>query len=349
MRTTKYIFIGIILLMFSCVEEIELDIDTDETSIVIDGLIADELAEYEIRVNNSAVIGVGNDNILTPVSGAEVLVMDEDQNAVRFIEKDSNPGVYKAVMQGEMGKAYHVKVTLPGGTIISSEPEIIPEKTFIDSLYFDVNVERELNASGNSVTSEFVDVFLNTTVEEENRPYLRWRVSGEFEFQELYPMAFNPRRCFIKDNIDINSLLIFNSNDLNGNVLYDQKVARMVLNQRFAVIYCIHVSQYQTSEREYNYWENVNQLINIDGTLFDPPPATIRGNLINESNPAQQIQGYFSVVSQSTQRLFIDITKKGFFFQTDCTSLSFRRNPPECADCTIINNSSLERPPYWPF
>jgi hypothetical protein len=333
----------------SCVEEIDLNIDTDQRSVVVDGLIADELQEYTIRINESAILGVGTDNILTPISGAIVEVRDDAQGVYTFEEDAESPGKYKAVMKGEVGRSYLVEIRLSDGTEIISAPEKILPKVYQDSLSFDVTSEGEINSSGNFVTIEYVNVKLSTSIDENDRPFLRWRASGVYEFQEKYPMAFNPLKCYIDDNIDINNIQIFDGSLLNGVNLYDQEIVSTPLNRRFNVLYATTVVQYRISEREYDYWANVNDLINIDGTLFDPPPATIRGNLINITNPNNTIQGYFSVVSQSTQRLFIDVTSQGFFAESECTFQTFRQNPPECADCTLIQNSSLLKPDYWPY
>lgn len=349
MNRLLYIVLAILSLSVACVEEIDLNIDTDQTSIVIDGLIGDELQKYSIKVNNSAVLGVGTDNILTPISGASVAVVDDSGQVYSFIEDMEKVGTYKAVMKGEVGRSYRVEVELPDGTMIDSNPERILSKVAVDSLSFDVTSSGEINSSGNFVTIDYVNVKLTTTIADNDRPFLRWRAFGVYEFQEKYPMAFNPRKCYVNDNIDINNIQIFDGTLLNGVTLFDQEIFRTPLNRRFNVLYAASVVQYRISESEYDYWANVNDLINIDGTLFDPPPATIRGNLNNLTNPDNIIQGYFSVVSQSTNRLFIDVSKLGYFAESECTFQSFRPNPPECSDCTTIQNSSLNKPDYWPF
>ncbi|MEL6122687.1 MAG: DUF4249 domain-containing protein, partial [Bacteroidota bacterium] len=289
------------------------------------------------------------DNILTPISGATVVVRSDAGEAFRFIEDIDDPGVYMLTAQGTPGQQYHVEVTLPSGELITSEPTTILQPTPIDETYFNITADGEINNSGNFVTTENVNVFLNTSFEDTDRPYLRWRVEGVYEFQELYAGAFNPRKCYVQDNLDINNLKVVNTSDISGTELRDQPIFTTALNRRFNVIYCAHIRQLRISEDEFEYWTQVDELINIDGTLFDPPPASIQGNLQNESNPTKPVFGYFSVVSQSSTRMFIDVTTEGFFAESNCTTLSFRVNPPECSDCELINRSTLEKPAYWPF
>lgn len=337
------------ILYMACIEEISFDIASEEQSIVIDGLISTDLKEYSVNINESTILGIGIDNIKTPISGANVEVIDDSGVSVTFEEKLDEPGTYTAVMQGVVGKSYHIEVSLPNGNLITSAPEEILPPVQIDSIPIKVEEVSGLNASGNSEITGFVIADVNFNFDPADPPYLRWRTDGEYEFQEVFPMSLRVDRCFVKDFIDFNNLALLDASTIDGNQVTNKEVVRTILNRRFHVIYGFMITQYRISQREFEYWSQVDQLINIDGTIFDPPPATIVGNLTNTSNPEELIQGYFSVASQDFKRQFIETGDLGFFVQTNCTSFSFRPNPPECADCTLIANSSLDKPPYWPF
>jgi len=350
----KYIKIVVALIGFSmiyaaCIEEIAFDIASEETSVVVEGLISTELKEYSIRINESTILGIGIDNIKSPISGASVEVLDNNGVSVSFTENVDEAGTYVAQMQGIVGQSYHVEVTLPNGDLITSTPEEILPPVEIDSIPIRVEEVSGLNASGNSEITGFVIAEVNFDFDPADPPFLRWRTDGEYEFQELAPNLLFPQRCYVNDFIDFNNLALLDASDVEGNQVNNKEVVRTTLNRRFHVIYGFMVTQYRISQREHEYWGQVDQLINIDGTIFDPPPATIVGNLTNTTNPEELIQGYFSVVSQDFKRQFIETGDLGFFVQTDCSSFSFRPGPPECADCRIIQNSSRDKPPYWPF
>jgi len=340
---------GFSMIYTACIDEISFDIASEETSIVVEGLISTELKEYAVRINESTILGIGIDNIKRPISGANVEVVDDDGASVTFTESTSEAGTYTALTQGVVGKSYHVEVTMPNGNFITSAPEEILPPVEIDSIPIRVEEVSGLNASGNSEITGFVIAEVNFDFDPNDRPYLRWRTDGEYEFQELAPMLLFPNRCYVKDFIDFNNLALLDASEVEGSEVANKEVVRTTLNRRLHVIYGFMVTQYRISQREHEYWEQVDQLINIDGTIFDPPPATIVGNLANMNNPDELIQGYFSVVSQDFKRQFIETGDLGFFVQTDCSSFSSRPGPPECAQCTIIPNSSLTKPPYWPF
>jgi hypothetical protein len=114
-------------------------------------------------------------------------------------------------------------------------------------------------------------------------------------------------------------------------------------------VYCFHVTQYSITQSEYDYWARVNELVSIEGTLFDPPPGSISGNLVDVNNDQGRVQGYFSIAAAKSKRLFAVVSDQGFFPEQPC-SLNFRDESPEkCSDCLKINGSSYQRPSYWVF
>ena len=162
-------------------------------------------------------------------------------------------------------------------------------------------------------------------------------------------MLLNPRKCFIKETIDFNNIAIINTDDVATDRIEDVQLFSTLMNFRFHLLYCFHVFQYALTDEEFNYWNRVEELVNIDGTLFDPPPGSIVGNLVNNTNDNGRVQGYFSIVGQKSERFFVDVTKRDEFAQSECIDgFAGRNNPPRCSDCTLINNSTLVRPPYWP-
>lgn len=334
------------LFFASCIDEINLKINTNQPKLIVDGLIADSLQEYVIKVNYSAVIGVGTDNIMTPVEGASVVVKEDAGSDFAFAE--TTPGVYVREMAGEVGKTYHIEITLPDGSKAMSLPTVLLAAPPIDSVNA-LLVEREtFNNLGNLVTEKKVELHMNTSVANlPERPFLRWRAFGEYEYHEFYVMAFNLKTCYIKENADNNNIAVFDTRELASGVLNDEPFLETNLNYRFASQYCFSVYQYAISEDEYKYWKSVDAIINIDGSLFDPPPGTVRGNLYNPEDPEQQVLGYFSVCGASSVRKFVNGTSIGAYVAPRCSNNQFQGRPPECYNCLLLFNSSTDRPDYW--
>ena len=219
----------------------------------------------------------------------------------------------------------------------------------IDTINSEVIEQSFLNSAGNITTYSSLILKLDTHFDDfSTKPFLRWRASGEYEFKENYPGALNTRTCYVNDRVDLNNLKIFDTRTLSGDRIFRQEFINTPLDYRFAIQYCFHISQYAMTEREFLYWNSVRSVINIDGSLFDPPPGTVRGNLVKVDDPEEIIVGYFSVSGVSSKRFWANPQSLNqIYIEPKCVN---RRNvpvTPDCRDCTDMPSSSLERPPYW--
>lgn len=334
------------LLLVRCISEVDLNIDSNRTWVNVDGLLTDSLQVQTINIKRSAVIGVGNDNILTPVEGCNLSVLDDAGQSFHFSE--TAPGVYTHEMQGIPGRVYHLEVKLPDGNTILSRPTVLVEAPPLLPITAKVTQKTTIGPSGRAITTNQLSLGMNTEFGAIlQRPYLRWRATGEYEFKEAYPMAFSTNTCYIKNNLDFNNIKIFDPSELGGTSLTDEPFLNTPFDYRFSDQYCFHLFQYAISEEEYQYWEQMRDIVNIDGSLFDPPPGTVQGNLYNPADPEELILGYFSVSGVAYRREFVNSNSLGFFVEPRCSSLSFRPQYPDCQACETILFSSLVKPDYW--
>jgi hypothetical protein len=338
-----------IMLFFgiSCIDEINLDIDKNEPILAIQGLITDSLDNYEIKIHFSAPLGVGNDNLLTPVGNAQVRILDDAGNIYEFA--GTEPGIYSNRMQGEIGKSYQLEIVLSEGKTVRSKPALLIKAPKIGQIKSEVFEETSFNPTGNVVVDTRLILKMETSFDEfTTKPFLRWRVDGEYEFKENYPMAFNTKICYVKNQVDLNNLRIFDTRTLNGNQIFDEIIVNTTLDYRFARQYCFHIKQYSMTEEEFLYWDAVNDIINIDGSLFDPPPGTVKGNLFNIDDPHELVVGYFSVNGVQSRRYFANPKSlKQVHIDPKCRGRYNQPYGPDCYDCTTIHNSTLIRPEYW--
>ena len=69
--------------------------------------------------------------------------------------------------------------------------------------------------------------------------------------------------------------------------------------------YSILVQQYALTKEEFAYWELLRKNTESIGSLFDPQPVQLTGNLHCLSKPDELVLGFVSAHSISEQRLFI--------------------------------------------
>ncbi|MEM6319411.1 MAG: DUF4249 family protein [Bacteroidota bacterium] len=350
----KYIFLTILLSLiigiFSCVDEIKLNIDTEQRSFVVDGFVTDSLGDFQLKLSESAIIGVGRDNILDPITGATVQLLDTDGGVYPYVESAENLGTYELFdFKALRGKSYFIDIVLADGRHYQSTPAELRSKSTIGAISYDVREERFRNNTGTLVTQNILSANISTDFSEaEVPPFLQWRVSGIYQFQEDFPDAISPKRCFIDVNLDLNDIRILDASQVNEGALFEQTIAELEYDFRFADQFCLHVSQFSITEEEFNYWRSIKEIIDIDGSLFDPPPGTVVGNIRNVDNPEDVAVGYFSVASVFFKRYFVDREVTGVFVRGQCEGF-FLRTPFACDDCLLIGNSTTVQPDYWEF
>ncbi len=329
-----------------CIDEISLDIEKGQTRLVVDGQLSDSLRVCTIQVRNSAIFGVGRDNILTPISDAEVNVTDDGGGSFNFPE--TSPGIYTREMKGEAGMSYQLEVKTPDGKTIMSNLELLRKAPAITGVSTKVEDVAYLSGTGTFFDTQILSLNMSSVSIGEEQRYLHWRAGAEYEFKELYPMATSTKRCFVQNNVELNNIAVYDAVDFADGKITEQQVLATGYDHRFADMFCFHLFQYCISEAEYNYWKSVDAIVNIDGSLFDPPPGTVQSNLYVAGDPKTQVHGYFSVAGVYYKREFVNPQTTGIFVERKCHGLSFRPQYSECMECLEIANSTVEVPPYWP-
>jgi hypothetical protein len=69
--------------------------------------------------------------------------------------------------------------------------------------------------------------------------------------------------------------------------------------------YSILVKQYALSREAFEYWTDLAKTTQGTGSLFDPQPSQVTGNIRNKANNKELVFGYFSAAVEQKQRIFI--------------------------------------------
>jgi len=348
----RKIIIGVfgccVLFFTSCIDEIQLDTDGGEARIVIEGAITTKAPPYTVRVRQTGQFARGAAAVQYPVNGASVRLFDNAGNSEVLVE--SKDGEYQSSatgMQGEVGKNYHIEVTLPDGTVYASRSERINPVPEIDSLSFEETLRETVTPAGNTLETPVVELFVHTDLSSKEPTFLRWRAFGEYEFVEssqLVGFPPGPKSCYVKENIDFDQVFIFSNENTDGNFSLQQKLVEERIDDRFGFKYSFYVEQYSITENAYRFWEAVEREFNRSGDLFEPPPALIQGNMINKNDPTEIVLGYFSASAVSDDRIFV--SPSDLIEGSPPCSRRFGA-PAACSDCLVLSRSTTERPPYW--
>jgi hypothetical protein len=73
-----------------------------------------------------------------------------------------------------------------------------------------------------------------------------------------------------------------------------------------AVKYSINVRQYAISEEAFHYWQILQKSTQQTGSIFDPQPAQISGNVTCINHPEKIVIGFISAGTYTEKRIFIN-------------------------------------------
>jgi hypothetical protein len=144
-------FTLIICLSTSCTKIIDVDLNSSDPQIVIEGEVTNQTGQYTVKVTKS--VNFSDPNMFPAVQNANIAISGD--NGTTEVLTETSPGVYTtSSLQGTPGVTYTLTVTASGKTYIakSKMPQVVdlqgieivestfpaPPGTNVDSIIYDV-------------------------------------------------------------------------------------------------------------------------------------------------------------------------------------------------------------------
>jgi hypothetical protein len=174
-------------------------------------------------------------------------------------------------------------------------------------------------------SSAGVNIYANTHDPSGNIRYFQWNYTETWQYTSaefsifMYDAADTtviPRpipadqiyNCWMNDNST--QIILGNSAKLAQADIYDQPIIFIpIATQRLSVLYTIIVRQYALTEAAYNFLYMMKQNSEALGTIFDPQPSQLTGNIQCLTNPGEPVVGYVSAGAVQQQRIWISRTQ----------------------------------------
>lgn len=309
----------LLLLPLACIDPYNVNAPEGERYLTVEGYITTDPGPHSIKLTRTDTYGSAFEGLIRPIVQATVAVRDSD-GLVSFLTEITQ-GVYEtpANFRAKVGMSYTLQIDLSNGQSYSSLPELVKAVPKIDSVsYRSVSVatdNRLLDRFGVQLTTHFKD-----PGEESNFYY--WR-TGPATFvvvanPELFTLSpnhpTNPRGaapkdccaiCYYKEQLRVQNFAIGTDEDFNG--LSTRKQVTFIEDDglRFKDTYRAEVQQMAISDNAYRFLKLAEQQLSITGSVFDQPPANIRGNMINLADPDEVVLGYFIAADIETKQIYI--------------------------------------------
>ena len=326
--------------LWGCIDPVELPIRQTERRLVVDGLITDEAPPYPVKLTYSGNL---SRTLLIPdelvINGAVATVEDNLGNQARLVQDPLNPAFYwlrDARLRGVPGRAYTLRVTLPDGSRYVSHPELMAPVPSIERVYGEYR-ESDLN------TTQLNQYFVRIDTRDPPTPgnFYRWQAmcympvwSGSDPLHGIGSISYAP---FYGTLTNVLSDQLINGNRISG---------RLVLNPPLVGLGAqyVEVRQYSLSRAAYQYWVLYEQQLSRTGTIFDPQPASIEGNVWAVADTNKLALGYFGASAVSRERIImyndsLDYSK----FVTRFGPVLFSNTPPDVPG--LARDQLLPAPP----
>jgi hypothetical protein len=309
MRISAYITNAfIIALLFSgCIKEFEPSRLGFENLLVVEAFLSDGDEPFEVRLSRSIPIDT---SAFIPESGASIDLVSEAGETNPLFE--SSVGIYRtfAPVNPVVGNQYKLNIRTRGGNIYESEYVVMRPTPDIEKISTQFKEESAGNKRG-------VQFMVSTSDPGNNTRYYRYEYDETWTFRTPYDSYLvwennsiqtrgeNINTCW-KSNKST-SVITTTSTALTNDVISDFPIIFVSTEtDRLKVRYSLNVKQYSLSEASYNFWKELEKVTENLGTLFDPQPSTVEGNIFNVNNPDELVLGYFDAAAVKEMRIFVN-------------------------------------------
>jgi len=342
----------------SCIRQITPPIRQSTPILVAEGMITTEPGPYTVKLSytgrftNASVRIDSNQNF---INDAAVVIKDSDGDSSSCIL--SSPGTYQSADSnfiGISGHTYTLEIFLPNGKTYVSKPEKMNPVPGIDS----ISVSYDSTYVTDVRPTQLI-ISVNTPDPPGVQNYYRWTASGYVPRKSWggpctfgAPPCTDPFMCLC-----FAECVQYLSND-QLNVLSDQFInGREIIQPVFySPLYWygkhfIEVKQYSLDQDTYFFWEQYIEQTNRTGSILDPLPASLTGNIYNLADSNDLALGYFGASAVTTkkviivpfflQKYYLESVAGSYVLMGDChqvfpNSLADGTDPPEWANADVI-------------
>ncbi|WP_375443349.1 DUF4249 domain-containing protein [uncultured Fibrella sp.] len=300
--TTRLACLLLLLVVGSCVDPYRPpEISSPESYLVVSGFFnSTPGASTAIRLSRTQNL---TDN-KTPILETKAQVTIESKGKTNYVLTEGSSATYTlAGITPQAGEMYRLHIRTARGSEYYSDYVPVVKSPPIDSVSWRIDEEN-------------VQINVNTHDPTNNTRYYRWDYDETWEYKAIFNSLFE-----LKSNEVINrqeSLYNCWSSGASTNIITTSttRLSKDIVSQfpvayipgsspKFGIKYSILVKQMALTQAGFNYYDQLAKLTQNIGSVFDPQPTQITGNIHSATNESELVMGFFRVGSVETKRIFI--------------------------------------------
>lgn len=373
--------VGFVLLIASCIDPYNPpQIEDADNYLVVDGFLDSSTGDGTVILTQTISLSDGGE--VPYINNAQIQLEIKEGGVLPFTLVENGTYKISSVTLADKEES-RIRINWNGKIYYS---EFVASNTTppIDSITWDIDPNN-------------LDIKITTHDANDAGRYYRWKYVETYE----YVSAFHSGYYYNEDDDAVyfrgidndiyrcwatapsTNVFVATTTGLNENRIDRVKLISMSATDfRIAIRYSILVTQFSISKEEFDFWTEIKKSTESIGTIFDPLPSRVLGNLYSESASAEPVLGYFTVSSAVSQRMFIDnselprilygssftgchfsqidsLTVDEFFERPKTTLVialitdmagnvvGYTTAGANCTDCRTRNNGKTMKPDFW--
>ncbi|WP_229206077.1 DUF4249 domain-containing protein [Dyadobacter fermentans] len=298
--------IGAGVLINSCIEPFSPpEVTNPGTYLVVDGFLNVSGDTSTVLLSNTQP--VNSEELVLKEPGAIVSV--DAENGESYVFRDMGDGTYKlppAVFNQDA--RYRLRVKRSDGREYESEYVEVSKTPPIDSITHRVDPRK--NA---------MMIYVNAHDATNATRFYRWSFEETYEYRMPYYSSLtrdyeNNQIVSRTDNINVcwrtlrsRDIKLGSTIKLSEDIIRDVPVNIVdIATNKLYFGYTILVKQYGLTREAFEYWTDLAKTTQGTGSLFDPQPSQVTGNIHATADAKELVFGYFSAAQEQRKRVFID-------------------------------------------
>ena len=341
-RNNYFVLICTILFCFGCKEPFEANLPpVPQGYLVVEGFIN---AQGPTQIKLSRSTPLDEKKKFKPDIGALVKIEGDDNSSFLLINQFN--GLYSsAPLTLNQSRKYRIHIRTGDSKEYFSDYVPVKITPAIDS----INWAEDQNG---------VTVYANAHDDANKTIYYRWDYDETWEIHSAYVASWKYDNGFIRQTTVSETNLYYYcwKYDTSGTIVIGSsaKLEKDIIHlnpilfipstdEKTGVRYSIQVRQYALGKEEYEFLQQMKKNTESLGTIFDPQPSAIRGNIHSVSDPNELVIGYISATTMQQKRIFISASElKNSLFNlfNNCSNKLVPNNPDSLKGIV---------PPMWPY
>lgn len=320
------------LMLQSCIDPFEPEATEFKSALVIEGTITDREETQRVMVSRTFPLDTV---LMTGLSSAKVSVLDS--NGGVYVFSETSPGDYRSntSFAAIAGLSYSLRVETSDGNSYTSDETAVPAQTNIDELY----AARDFKDNG---AEEGMFIYVDSYDSSGQSKYYR------YEYEETYKIIApfwsaadayivsplpNPEVATrartneerVAYNTDASNTIIQENTTEFGEDRVNKFPVRFINRENFILShrYSILVKQFVQNRAAFSYYETLESLSGTESLFSQRQSGFLEGNIKSDTNPEEDVVGFFQVCTVSEKRIFFNYTD---FFQGE----SLPKYPTDC-------------------